>query len=253
MTGFWTAAVPAFLASLVEAVEALTIVLAVGITRGWRSAILGSLAASALLALLVILFGPLLDRFPIAWLQIAVGWLLILFGMRWLRKAILRAAGAIGMHDEVSAFEKGKQGLGSADTSERRSFDVIGFLAAFKAVTLEGLEVVFIVIAVGATAKALVPASAGAAAAGVLVVGAGVALQQPLARVPENLLKFVVGILLSSFGTFWFGEGLGMRWTGEDLAIIGLIVGYGAVSLIAIALFRRLHKMSSPKVESAKA
>src|ERR1700687_5496344 len=147
-TQFWTATLPAFLASIVEFVEALTIVLAVGITRGWRSAILGSVAAIALRGLLVLLFGPLLGRFPIAWLQIAVGWLLILFGMRWLRKAILRAAGAISMHDEMSAFEKQKQQLQGARASSGRGLDIVGFLASFKAVTLEGLEVVFIVIAV---------------------------------------------------------------------------------------------------------
>ena len=238
MTQFWTATLPAFLASLVEFVEALTVVLAVGITRGWRPAILGSIAAIALLGLLVLLFGPLLTRFPITWLQIAVGVLLILFGMRWLRKAILRAAGVTDMHDESSAFEQQKRGLEGAN-SPGRALDVIGFLTAFKAVTLEGFEVVFIVIAVGATANALVPASAGAAVAGLLVVTAGALLQRPLSRVPENALKFAVGVLLSAFGTFWFGEGTGMKWIGEDLAIVGLIVGYALTSFAAIALCRR--------------
>jgi uncharacterized membrane protein len=241
VTQFWTATVPAFLASLVEFVEALTIVLAVGITRGWRSAIIGSIAAIVLLGLLVLLFGPLLNRFPITWLQIAVGFLLILFGMRWLRKAILRAGGAISMHDEMSAFDQQKRGLQGANSPSRRGLDAIGFLASFKAVTLEGLEVVFIVIAVGATANALIPASVGAGAAGVLIVGAGLVLQRPLSRVPENSLKFAVGIMLSAFGTFWIGEGLGMTWIGEDLAILGLIAGYFVTSLIAIALCRRLQ------------
>jgi uncharacterized membrane protein len=234
----WTAFLPAFLASVVEFVEALTVVLAVGITRGWRSAILGSVAAVALLGLLVLLFGPLLARFPIAWLQIAVGWLLILFGMRWLRKAILRAGGAISLHDETSAFDQQRRELEKANAGGLRGLDPFGFLASFKAVTLEGLEVVFIVIAVGATANALVPASVGAAAAGVLVIGAGAILQRPLSRVPENSLKFVVGVLLSAFGTFWFGEGLGMKWVGEDLAILGLIAGYLLISLAGVALCR---------------
>jgi uncharacterized membrane protein len=233
----WTATLPAFLASFVEFVEALTVVLAVGITRGWRSAILGSIAAVALLGLLVLLFGPLLARFPIAWLQIAVGWLLILFGMRWLRKAILRAGGAISLHDETSAFDQQKRELEKTDGGIR-GLDPVGFLASFKAVTLEGLEVVFIVIAVGATANALVPASMGALAAGVLVVGAGAVLQRPLSRIPENSLKFAVGVLLSAFGTFWFGEGLGMQWLGEDLAILGLIAGYLLISLAGIAWCR---------------
>lgn len=239
MTQFWTAALPAFLASLVECVEALTVVLAVGITRGWRSAIIGTIAAIALLAALVLIFGPLLSRFPISWLQIAVGTLLILFGMRWLRKAILRAGGIVEMHDESSAFEQHKEDLATAGSSPLKGIDGVGFLASFKSVTLEGLEVVFIVIAVGATANALIPASIGAAAAGVLVVGVGAALQRPLARVPENSLKFVVGVLLASFGTFWFGEGLGMKWVGEDLAILGLIVGYALTSFLAVAFCRR--------------
>jgi uncharacterized membrane protein len=226
---------------MVEFVEALTVVLAVGITRGWRSAIIGSIAAIALLGLLVLLFGPALGRFPIAWLQIAVGWLLILFGMRWLRKAILRAAGAISMHDEMSAFEQQMKQLQDASSSSGRGLDVVGFLASFKAVTLEGLEVVFIVIAVGATANALIPASVGAAAAGVLVVAAGIALQRPLSHVPENSLKLVVGVMLSAFGTFWIGEGLGMKWIGEDLAILALIVGYLFISVASIALSRRLQ------------
>jgi Ca2+/H+ antiporter, TMEM165/GDT1 family len=239
MTQFWTAALPAFLASFVEFVEALTVVLAVGITRGWRSAIVGSIAAIALLGLLVLAFGPMLMRFPIAWLQIAVGWLLILFGMRWLRKAILRAGGVIGMHDESSAFEQEKRELAAANARSLQTLDPVGFLTAFKAVTLEGLEVVFIVLAVGAAADALVPASAGAAVAGVLVVAAGIVLQHPLSRVPENALKFAVGVMLSSFGTFWFGEGLGMTWIGDDLAILGLIIFYGLLSVVAIALCRR--------------
>ena len=239
-TQFWTATIPAFLASTVEFVEALTIVLAVGITRGWRSAIIGSIAALGLLGLLVLLFGPALGRFPITWLQIAVGWLLILFGMRWLRKAILRAGGVIGMHDEMSAFEEHKRQLQDASLGSPRGLDVVGFLASFKAVTLEGLEVVFIVIAVGATANALIPASAGAAAAGVLVVAAGALLQRPLSRLPENNLKLVVGIMLCAFGTFWIGEGLGMKWKGEDGAILGLIGGYLLTSVVAIRLCRSL-------------
>ncbi len=239
MTQVWTATLPAFLASMVEFVEALTVVLAVGITRGWRSALIGSAAAIALLGLLVLIFGPLLSRFPITWLQIAVGWLLILFGMRWLRKAILRASGAIGMHDETSAFEQEKRELQAANGGSPRGLDVIGFLASFKSVTLEGLEVVFIVIAVGATANALIPASVGAAVAGVLVVTAGAVLQRPLSHVPENGLKFAVGILLSAFGTFWFGEGLGLKWIGKDVAIVGLVVGYLFTSLVTIVLCRR--------------
>jgi uncharacterized membrane protein len=156
------------------------------------------------------------------------------------------------MHDEMSAFEREKQALESARSNGRQTLDAIGFLTAFKAVTLEGFEVVFIVIAVGATANALIPASLGAVAAGVLVVATGVALQRPLSRVPENTLKFAVGVLLSSYGTFWFGEGLGMKWIGDDLAILGLIVGYALTSLVAIALCRRSQIRSAGATRAAQ-
>jgi len=237
MTHLLAAALPAFLASIVEFVEALTIVLAVGVTRGWRSATLGSLAASALLALLIIAFGPALARFPIAVLQLVIGILLLFFGLRWLRKAVLRYAGAIALHDEATIYAK-QMRLLAAERGAPEKIDWIGFITAFKAVALEGLEVVFIVIAVGATAGALVYASAGAALAGIFVIGAGFALHRPLATVPENTLKFCVGIMLSAFGTFWTGEGLHVAWPGADLILLALVAGFSAASGIAYLVAR---------------
>jgi uncharacterized membrane protein len=231
-----SAGLPAFLASLVEFVEALTIVLAVGVTRGWRSALLGALGGSVLLAVLVLAFGPALALVPLAMLQLVIGILLLLFGLRWLRKAILRGAGVIALHDEDRIFEKQRSTLGSA--VDLRRIDVGGFITSFKAVVLEGLEVVFIVVAVGATTDALVPATLGAAAAGVIVIGAGAFVHRPLSRVPENTLKFAVGVLLSSFGTFWTGEAFGVAWPGADLSLLSLVVAYALAAVAGIAMSR---------------
>ncbi len=239
----WTAAAPAisaaFLSSLVEAVEALTIVLAVATVRGWRPAGLGALAGLVLLVLIVLVLGPLLDRVPLFLLQLTIGVLLLLFGMRWLRKAILRAAGVIPLHDEAMAFATETAELRKQALRHQTRLDWLAALASFKAVVLEGLEVVFIVIAVGAGRGLLVPASAGALAACVLVAGAGFVVHRPLARVPENTLKFAVGVMLSAFGVFWIGEGLAVPWPGEDLAIIVFAGLFLTVSLAAVALARR--------------
>ncbi len=233
------AALPAFLASLVEFVEALTIVLAVGTTRGWKSAATGTVAGVALLAILVLAFGPALGRVPLGILQAVVGAVLVFFGLRWLRKAVLRYAGIIALHDEGKIYERRVGSLRAG--SEGPGFDWIGTGTAFNAVVLEGLEVIFIVIAVGATAGALVPASLGAAAAGVVVVGAGFALRAPLARVPENSLKAIVGVMLSAFGTFWFGEGLGFVWWRDDVSLSLLVAGYAIAAALGVVLARRTH------------
>jgi uncharacterized membrane protein len=225
----WTAASPAliaaFLGSLVEVVEAFTIVLAAATVRGWRPAVWGTLAGLATLAVLIATLGPLLGQVPLQPLQLVIGVLLLLFGLRWLRKAILRRAGAIALRDEDDAYRRGTDQLATGTA-------VMAGLAAFKAVVLEGLEVVFIVIAVGAGNGLLVPASLGALAACVLVLIAGVLLRRPLARVPENTLKFSVGVILSAFGVFWAGEGLGVAWPGSDaaalaLALLFLLLGLG--------------------------
>jgi uncharacterized membrane protein len=240
----WTVAAPAisaaFLSSLVEAVEALTIVLAVGTVRGWRPAGLGALAGLLLLALIVLALGPLLDRVPLHLLQLAIGVLLLLFGMRWLRKAILRAAGVIPLHDEERAYATETTQLREQERQHKARLDWVAALASFKAVVLEGLEVVFIVIAVGAGRGLIVPASVGAIAACLLVAGIGFAVHHPLARVPENTLKFAVGVMLSAFGIFWSGEGLGIPWPGEDMAIIAFALLFLLVGLVAVGLTRRL-------------
>jgi Ca2+/H+ antiporter, TMEM165/GDT1 family len=231
----------AFLASLVEAVEALTIVLAVATVRGWRPAGLGALAGLALLVLIVAALGPLLDHVPLHLLQLAIGILLLMFGMRWLRKAILRSAGVIPLHDEAMAFAIETAELREQARRQQARLDWLAALASFKAVLLEGLEVVFIVIAVSAGRGLLVPASAGALAACLLVAGAGFAVHRPLARVPENTLKFAVGVMLSAFGVFWTGEGLGVAWPGADLAIVAFAALFLAVGSAAVALARRWH------------
>ena len=230
----------AFLASLVEVVEAFTIVLAVGTTRGWRPALQGSLAGLAVLALLVATLGPVLDRVPLNWLQLAIGILLLLFGMRWLRKAILRAAGVIALHDETAAFAAERAELGRAAPRRRGRMDWLAATAAFKAVVLEGLEVVFIVIAVGAGRGLLLPASLGAIAACALVLAIGIAVHRPLARVPENSLKFAVGVLLSAFGMFWTGEGLGIDWPGGDLVIVAFVAIFLVVGLLSVVAARMI-------------
>lgn len=238
----WVHAVPtivaSFLASLVEFVEALTVVLAVGTVRGWRGALGGSAAALALLLLLVIALGPALTRIPLAMVQLVVGALLTLFGMRWLRKAILRAAGVIPLHDEMAAFSKETDALRQQGVAGSR-WDAVAVASAFKITMLEGIEVVFIVIAFAAGGKdLLVPASVGAAAALIAVVGLGVLLHRPLATVPENALKFTVGILLSAFGTFWVGEGIGVAWPGADFSLLALGAGFLIVALASIGLCR---------------
>ena len=233
-----TAAIAAFLASMVEFVEALTIVLAVGTVRGWRPALIGAAAGTILLVVLAIIFGPLLAAIPITWLQLAVGILLVLFGMRWLRKAVLRSAGVIALHDENKIFADETKLMQTAGRSVG-TWDPVALVTSFKAVVLEGLEVIFIVIAVGSTGETLVPAAVGAGAALFIVVIAGIAIHKPLATVPENTLKFVVGVLLSGFGVFWIGEGAGFSWPGEDLSIIGLIAGFMVAALLAVQISRR--------------
>ncbi len=200
----------AFAGSLVEAVEAFTIVLAAGMLRGWRAALAGTTAALAVLALIVLALGPLLNQVPVHVLQLVIGILLLLFGMGWLRKAVLRAAGVIALHDENAAFAAETTTLSEGRAPLPGRFDWLGGIMAFKAVLIEGLEVVFIVIAVGAGRGLLLPASIGAFAACAVVIAVGAIVHKPLARVPENTLKFAVGVILCAFGVFWTGEGLGV-------------------------------------------
>ena len=230
----------AFLASLVECVEALTVVLAVGSVRGprgWRSALAGVAVALAVLLAIVAVLGRALTKIPLHLLQGVVGALLLLFGLRWLRKAILRSSGFIPMHDETAAFAKNAKALQGMQAAP--GWDRVAFGASFQITMLEGTEVVFIVIAIGAGGPGLfLPASIGALAALVVVTALGFAVHRPLARVPENTLKFIVGGLLSAFGTFWVGEGLGLEWPGADWAIAVLVAGYLLVALAAVRLCR---------------
>jgi uncharacterized membrane protein len=233
-----------FLASAVEAVEALTIVLAVGTVRGWRSTLLGVGAAAVVLAVIVAALGPALQSIPISTLRLVVGALLLSFGLQWLRKAVLRAGGYKPLRDEAAAFASEREEAGSAAPAKANGVDWYSFTVAFKGVLLEGLEVAFIVVAFGSTQGKLGLAAGAAAAAVVVVTAVGLAVREPLARVPENTLKFVV--LLTSFGIFWGGEGAGVEWPGEDLAILGVVAFIGAVSLLLTRALRRRRGSLEP-------
>jgi uncharacterized membrane protein len=230
----------AFLASIVEVVEAFTIVLAVATLRGWRPAALGTTAGLGVLAAIVLLLGPLLDLVPMTALQLAIGIMLLLFGMGWLRKASLRAAGVIPLHDEDAIFAAEAAELTEQVHRRQRNLGWAAGITALKAVLLEGLEVVFIVIAVGAGRGLLVPASLGALAACALVLAIGAVVHRPLSRVPENTLKFGVGVMLSAFGVFWTGEGLGIAWPGQDLALFLFAALFLGAGLIGASLARKL-------------
>jgi uncharacterized membrane protein len=236
MSVFSPAASPAigasFLASTVEIVEAFTIVLAVASLRGWRPALTGAFCALATLAAMVLAFGPALSAVPLAALQVVIGVALLLFGMGWLRKAVLRAAGIIALHDEDKIYAEERAALSTA------SVWAAG-IAAYKAVLLEGLEVVFIVIAVGAGGGLLAAASLGALAAFVLVLAIGLLVRHPLSKVPENTLKFAVGVMMCGYGSFWTGEGLGVRWPGGDWTLLAFGAIFLAFALALAAIVRR--------------
>lgn len=228
----------AFLASAVEMVEALTVVLAVGITRGWRSALLGVLLALAALGLVVGALGPSLVRWvPLTGLRVVVGTLLLIFGLQWLRKAVLRASSLKAKHDEDLAFAREREALAGAHGMA--AVDWTGFVVAFKGVFLEGLEVAFIVLTFGANAGRFGPAITGAVSALVLVTVVGVLVHQPLSQVPENAIKFSVGIALTSFGTYWAGEGIGVDWSLGDLTLLLLALVYGGLAALLVAMLHR--------------
>jgi uncharacterized membrane protein len=233
-----------FLASAVEMVEALTIVLAAGVTRGWRSSLVGVGAALVVLAAICAVLGPALTAIPIAALQLVVGALLLIFGLQWLRKAILRAGGFKALHDEAAIFEREREAARSGGTIVRAGLDWYAVKLCFMGVLLEGLEVAFIVVTFGAAARQVGLAALGAVAALVIVVGAALVVHQPLSRVPENTLKFAVGLLLSSFGTFWAAEGAGVAWPGNDVAILGLLAVYVLVSYGLVQALQRRRRMT---------
>ena len=239
-----TLALAVFLASAVESVEALTIVVAAGVSRGWRSALEGAAAAVALLVVLVAALGPaLVYLVPIDVLRAVVGTLLLVFGLQWLRKAVLRSAGLQAKHDEDAIFNKHVDALASSGdhpeaggTGSNR--DATGFVVAFKGTFLEGLEVTIIVLGLGGGNHQLGIAAAAAGAAVLVIAGIGVVVARQLAGVPENAMKIAVGLMLVSFGTFWTGEGLGARWPGNDLAIPVLVGIYAAVTWLLVQLMR---------------
>jgi uncharacterized membrane protein len=232
-----------FLACAVEAVEATTIVLAAGTTRQWRSTLIGVGSGLLALAVIVVVLGPAVSALPISVLRLVVGTLLLVFGLQWLRKAILRASGYKALHDEGLIFRTQVAAARSAP-SERRGLvrDWYAFTLAFKGVLLEGLEVVFIVLTFGSNARNLQLAVLAASAAVVLVAGVGIAVRAPLARVPENGMKFVVGVMLTAFGTFWSVEGAGGRWPGGDGALLVLGPAIAFLALLIIAWLRRERK-----------
>ncbi len=233
-------ALSVFLACTVEAVEALTIVLAIGTTRGWRSARYGIATAVVSLAAVVAILGPALTAIPIDVLRLVVGGLLLIFGLQWLRKAILRAGGFRPLHDEASIYDREVTAAGRADVAGGRFVpDWYAFTLCFKGVLLEGLEVCFIVVTFGANQHDVSLAVVGAVVAVVLVTGAGFLVHRPLTRVPENTLKLVVGVMLTSFGTFWGAEGAGVRWPGSDTALPAVIAAVAVVATGLIAVLRR--------------
>ncbi len=234
-----------FLASIVEGVEALTIVLAVGTTRGWRSTWYGVGAAVLTLAAFVALLGPALTSIPINTLRVVIGTLLLIFGLQWLRKAILRASGFKALHDEDAIFKKAAQD--AQKSKNKKHFGVIddwyAFTVAFKGVLLEGLEIAFIVVTFGATQGSVPYAVFGAVSAVLIVVIVGLVVHRPLSKVPENTLKYVVGIMLTSFGIFWSSEGVGIHWPGGDAALPGVILFIAITSLLQIAWMKNRYNL----------
>jgi uncharacterized membrane protein len=229
----------AFLASAVEMVEALTIVLASGLARGWRSSLAGLGAATVALAVIVGALGPALTLVPLSALRLVVGALLLAFGLQWLRKAILRASGYKPLHDEDAIFARELEGARTAAREQRAGLDWYGFTLSFKGVLLEGLEVAFIVITFGSTQRNVGLAAGAAGAALVLVASVGLLVRAPLARVPENTMKFAVGVMLTTFGVFWATEGAGARWPGDDASLPGVLGFVIALSFASVTLLRR--------------
>jgi uncharacterized membrane protein len=229
----------AFLASAVEMVEALTIVLASGLARGWRSSLTGVGAATLALAIVVAALGPALTLIPIDALRLVVGGLLLTFGLQWLRKAILRASGFKALHDEDAIFAKELREAETAPRDERAGIDWYGFTLSFKGVFLEGLEVAFIVLTFGSTQGSIPLAALGAGIALVLVAVVGVLVRAPLTRVPENTMKFAVGVMLTTFGTFWAAEGAGAHWPGDNASLPVVLAFVVALSFMSVGLLKR--------------
>jgi uncharacterized membrane protein len=240
-------ALSVFLACVVEAVEALTIVLAVGITRSWSSAFAGVAAAVVALAVIIAALGPALTSLPLTVLRLIVGGLLLTFGLQWLRKAVLRASGLKALHDEEATFAEETEAARLA-AKAASGWDGYSFTIAFKGVLLEGLEVAFIALTFGANQHRVGLAAAAAGLAVLVVVATGIAVRAPLARVPENTMKFSVGVMLTSFGTFWGTEGAGATWPGNDAALLVIVP---SVALTAIGMVRWLRASRSAQARLA--
>jgi uncharacterized membrane protein len=238
-----------FVACVVEAVEALTIVMATGITREWKSTFQGMAAALVVLAAITAAVGPTISDLPLTALRVVVGALLLIFGLQWLRKAVLRATGYKALHDEASAYLREVTAAQEAKKETRHGVsDWYSFTLAFKGVLLEGLEVVFIVITFGDNQKNIGAAVIGAAAAIIVVTIVGIAVRAPLTKVPENWMKLAVGVMLTSFGTFWGAEGAGVRWPGDDAALLVVIP---AVAVVAAACIVWLNSRKAAVTVSA--
>lgn len=239
-----------FLACFVEGVEALTIVLAIGLTRGWRSTWYGVISALFLLSIIVAILGPTLIILPISILRIIVGSLLLIFGLQWIRKAILRSSGYLDIHNEEDKFIKKEQEAQKQEkSSSLQKIDWYSFTVAFKGVLLEGLEVVFIVLTFSANMRSLSISVLGAISAILIVIVAGIKLKRPLSLIPENTLKLIVGIMLTSFGIFWSGEGIGVKWFHQDLSIVGLILTTFVITQIYIRLLQKTLPHESHKIK----
>ncbi|MGH9044419.1 MAG: COG4280 domain-containing protein [Acidimicrobiales bacterium] len=244
--------VAVFAASAVEMVEALTIVVAVGVTRGWRSAIEGAVAAIAILVILIGAFGEAIVTYaPLDTLRVVAGAVLLLLGLSWLRKAILRYAGAISLHDEDRIYRETVASLSEGSSSKGR--DAQGFIVAFKGVFIEGMEVILIIIGLGASEHRFGWAAGAAGAAAIVVAGIGALVVRQLSEVPENLLKTVVGVMLTSFGTFWLGEGAGVHWPGSDAALGVLIGGFAILTFLLVAGFKRTMPLEREQVRGVEA
>ncbi len=250
-TGAIFLVISSFLASAVEMVEALTIVLAVGVGRQWRSTLIGVAVALISLAAVVAAAGPALALIPIDALRVVVGTLLLIFGLQWLRKAVLRASGHVALHDEDAIYtrELARSRQIHGDTGVGEGMDWYAFTLAFKGVLLEGLEVAFIVLTFGVNAAAdgsgsIQLAAVGAGLAAVLVVIAGAIVHKPLSRVPENTLKFIVGAMLTTFGVFWAGEGVGVEWPGQDAAILAIVAFVSIAALVGVRVLQRQKSCS---------
>jgi uncharacterized membrane protein len=240
-----------FLACSVEMVEALTIVLAVGVTRGWRSTLVGVGAATVALAAVIAALGPALTAVPIDALRAVVGGLLLIFGLQWLRKAILRAGGAKALRNEEELYQEGLAAARAASHTEHAGLDWYSFTVAFKGVFLEGLEVAFIVVTFGSNQHNVGLAALSAVAALVTVLIVGLLVHAPLSRVPENTMKFVVGVMLTTFGIFWGAEGAGVHWPGQDAAIVGILAFVAGYALVLVAILRRHHDVKSRSLAEA--